>query len=417
MNELARGKVSASLVDEYPKPIERERIRLRPARTNRILGITISPTEQIERLRSIELEVEESGDALVVTPPGFRPDLAREVDLVEEVARLHGFQELPSTLPPGAAGGLDRAQAAERRVRVTLADLGLYEAWTPSLVPPHDLDLIGLDADHPARRTVAPSNPMSEDESVLRTTLLPSLVRAIARNQARHIQDVALFEVARVYEQSDEVLPQEGLVLAAAMSGNRTPQTWNAAARRWDFFEAKAIITALGRALRLPDLFYGTVNGMPFHPTRAASIALGETPVGVLGELHPDVCERFDVAEGTVTFELSLAPLFAALPERVQVEQPSKLPSTYIDLAVVVEESVTAAAVREVIEQTGAPEVTSVRLFDLYRGEQLEAGKKSLAFALELKHPDRTMTDEEAAAVRDRIVPALQERTGGTLRT
>lgn len=416
LSELAGGRVSSVLVDEYPRPVERERIRLRPSRTNKILGITISPREQVERLRSIELEVEEAGDALEVTVPGFRPDLAREIDLVEEVARLHGLQELPSTLPPGAAGGLDRPQRAERLVRTALATLGLYEAWTPSLGSPHDLDMLGLDEEHPARRTIAPSNPMSEDESVLRTTLLPSLLRALARNQARHIPDVALYEVARVYERSDDVLPQEALVLASAMSGDRSPKTWNRPAVPWDFFAGKAIIEALADVLRLPPLGYDSVSGMPFHPTRAASIVLGDTPVGVLGELHPDVCERFDVAEGTVAFELSLAPLFAALPERVQVEQPSKLPSTYMDLAVVVDEAVAAADVQGIIERAGAPEVTAVRLFDLYRGEQIEAGKKSLAFALELSHPDRTMTDEEAAAVRDRILPALQERTGAQLR-
>ena len=154
----------------------------------------------------------------------------------------------------------------------------------------------------------------------------------------------------------------------------------------------------------------------PFHPTRAATVSLGPAPLGALGEVHPEVCERFDVAERTLVFELSLAPVFEALPDRVQLHEPSRYPGTYIDIAVVVDDAIAATKVRDVIARAGEPEVVSVRLFDVYRGEQVGDGKKSLAFALEMRAADKTMTDEEALGVRDRILPALQERTGGTIR-
>ena len=417
MAELAGGRVSATVVDQYPTRIERRKVRLRPARTNRMLGIEISPAEQAQRLRSVELVVDEATGGLEVVVPTFRPDIAREIDLVEEVGRLHGFHELPSTLPKGAAGGLEAQQRAERRLREVLVGFGVYEAVTPSLISPEDVDALGLDPGNPARRMVRTWNPMVADESAMRTTLLPSLLKAVARNRAQRAEGVALFEVARIYEPTDDQLPQEGLVLAAAFSGLRRRQEWTGPARSWDFFAAKGLIEGTFAALGVPPPDFTPAKGMPFHPTRAATVGLGATALGAVGELHPEICEHFDVAERTLVFELSLAPLFDVLPKRVQATELARLPATLLDIALVVDEDTAAGKVQRVIEHAGSPEVTSVRLFDVYRGEQIAAGKKSLAFALELRSETKTLTDEEALAVRDRILPALQERTGGTIRT
>jgi len=416
MVELSGGRVSSTLVDEYPQRIERRRVRLRPANTNKLLGITIPPAEQAERLRSIEMNVGDSTGALDVVVPTFRPDVTREVDLIEEVGRLHGFHELPSTLPRGAAGGLERDQQAERSLRHVLADLGIYEVVTPSLISPEDIERLELDESNPARRMVEVANPMVEDERAMRTTLLPSVLKAVALNQSQRAQGVALFEIARIYEPTHDALPQEGLVLAGAFSGLRREQEWTGPARPWDLFGVKGILEASFDALGLESPLFAPAKGKPFHPTRAATVSLGSAPLGALGELHPDVCARFDVAERTLAFELSLAPVFEALPERVQLREPSRYPATFIDLAVVVDDAVASAKVRDVIAGAGAPEVVSVRLFDVYKGQQVGEGKKSLAFALELRAEDGTMTDDEALKVRDRILPALQERTGGTIR-
>jgi phenylalanyl-tRNA synthetase beta chain len=417
MAELAGGRVSSTVADQYPSRIGRRRVRLRPARTNKVLGIEISPGEQAQRLRAVELEVDDAAGGLDVVVPTFRPDITREIDLVEEVGRLHGFHELPSTLPKGSAGGLESQQRAERTLREVLVGFGVYEAVTPSLISPDDVDALGLDPGNPARRMVRTWNPMVADESAMRTTLLPSLLKAVARNQAQRAEGVALFEVARIYEPTDDKLPQEGLVLAGACSGVRRRQEWTGPERSWDFFTAKGLIEGTFEALGVSPPGFTPAKGMPFHPTRGATVCLGTTPLGAVGELHPEICEHFDVAERTLVFELSLAPLFGALPEPVQVTELARFPSAFLDIAVVVDEDIAAGKVQRVIEQAGSPEVASVRLFDVYRGEQVAAGKKSLAFALELRSESKTLTDSEALAVRERILPALQERTGGTIRT
>ena len=252
----------------------------------------------------------------------------------------------------------------------------------------------------------------------MRTTILPGLLRSVALNFAqRRASGVGLFEIARVYEPADDQeLAQEGLLLSAIMAGERAPQAWNEGARPWDFFAAKDILVSTLAGLRITDVTFAPREAMPFHPTRAANVATGERPVGILGEIHPDVCERFAVPQGAVAFELALAPVFAAMPGRPTVEELPRFPSMGFDLAVIVDRSVPAREVENVIRRAGSPELTSVRLFDLYKGPQVPPGKKSLAFALELRDPGRTLTDDDAAAVRSRIVDMLEQQLGAGLR-
>ncbi|HEV2754832.1 MAG TPA: phenylalanine--tRNA ligase subunit beta [Actinomycetota bacterium] len=415
--EVAGARVSPAEADEYPAPVERPSIVLRPHRTPQVLGVDVPADRQVKHLQSIGIEAVAAEDGIHAVVPTWRPDLTREIDLVEEVVRLHGIDRVPSTLPPGRAGALTETQRFDRRLRRTLATLGLREAWTESFIGPKELDDLGLAGDHPARSLVRLMNPMAEEKPGLRTTLLPGLLRSAAHNAAHRAEDIALFEVARVYEPSDEDLPLEADVLAAVLSGRRRPQTWRGPAEPWDFFSAKGVLEALLRSLGLPAPVFAPAGGMPFHPTRSATVAVGGATAGAFGEVHPDVCDRFDVYEGTVAFELSLAPLLAALPPRVKIEELPRFPALLIDLAVVVDDEVPAETVTEIVRAAGAPDVTSARLFDLYRGEQLPPGRKSLAFALEIRAADRTLTDEEALTVRDRIVAALAERVGAELRS
>jgi phenylalanyl-tRNA synthetase beta chain len=289
------------------------------------------------------------------------------------------------------------------------------EAWTSSFLAPTDLDALGLGPDHPARRLVELENPMIEYETALRSTLIPGLLHSIARNVAHHSRSAALFEIARIYEPADE-LANEELALAAVMTGDRDPASWQGAARPWDFFSAKGVLEAALRTIRVEGLRYEPVHGAPFHPTRGARISLGDALVGVIGELHPEVCDRFDVPEGSVAFEIALASVLEAIPPRSKGSEISRFPSVFIDLALIVDESVPADRLEGIIGGSGAPEVIGVRLFDQYRGEQIPAGKKSLAFALELHDLTRTLTDEDANRVRDRVVEALRGETGAELR-
>ncbi|HYO60902.1 MAG TPA: phenylalanine--tRNA ligase subunit beta, partial [Actinomycetota bacterium] len=345
MAEVAGARVSAAVVDEHPAPVERPSITLRPGRTSKLLGEDVPPDRQARHLRSIGIEVTEADGTLQTRVPSFRPDLTREIDLVEEVIRLYGIDRVAATLPPGRAGRLDEVQRFDRALRRTLAALGVHEAWTESFLGPKELDDLGLGPDHPARKFVRLANPLVDERPGLRTTLLPGLLRSVARNAAHRAEGIALFEVARVYEPTNEDLALEAHVLAAVFSGRRRPQGWSAPAATWDFFAVKGVLETLFRALRLPPPELSPAEGMPFHPTRGASISVGGTAAGAFGDLHPDVCERFDVPEGAVAFELSLAPVLAALPERVKVEDLPKFPPLLIDLAVVVDEDVPARAV------------------------------------------------------------------------
>lgn len=415
--ELCAAKIASNDVDEHPVPFARRILSLRPGRTDHVLGFTTSAADQAAYLASVGFGVNE-GDELEATVPSWRPDVEREVDLIEEVARLAGFDKLPETIPPGGAGGLTSVQEAERVVKRTLSGAGLHEAWTPSMISERDLDLLELRPEHPARRIVKLSNPMIEDESVMRTMLLPGLLRAVARNVAHRADGVALYELSRVYEPADsEPLPRESLVLGAAFTGNRRTRSWLHPEDRWDFYRAKGVLEATFDALRFDDAGFRPVKGMPFHPTRAALVSLGTAPLGIVGELHPDVCGRFDVPEGTVAFEIGLDAVFRRLPGRPTVEELPRYPGIYLDVAVVVDDDIAAGRVGEVIAGAGAPEVVDVTLFDVYRGDQVAAGKKSLAYALELRAPERTLTDADAARVRDRILTALEERTGAVLRS
>jgi phenylalanyl-tRNA synthetase beta chain len=281
-----------------------------------------------------------------------------------------------------------------------------------------DLELLDLPPEHSARRMVKLSNPITEDESAMRTMVLPGLLRAVSRNVAHRADGVALYELARVYEPADSAaLPNETLVLGATFTGTRRARSWMHAGDHWSFFAAKGVLEAMFDALRIEDIRFRPINMMPFHPTRAAHVLIGDRPVGTAGEIHPAVCGRFDVPEGTVAFEIVLDALFERLPGRPKVDELPRYPAIYLDLAIVVDDGVAAERVAALIAAAGAQEVVGSTLFDVYRGDQVPPGKKSLAYSLELRVPDRTLTDADAVRVRDRILVALGERTGAVLRS
>lgn len=418
IKDMASGRVAERVADAYPAPHKRQTIELRSARTVKLLGIDIPAERQVEHLRSIGIDAADEEGVVQATIPSFRPDLTREVDLIEEIARLEGYDKLAATVPSGPAGKLTLEQRAVRATTMVLVAQGLTEAWTSSFFSPADLDALGLDEEHPARRTIQVSNPMVEQESSLRSTMLPGLLRSVARNAAHQAGSIALFEIARIYEPTTGDLAEEELVLGAAFAGDRLPAAWNAPASQWDVFGAKGVLEAALQALGTDDLRFETIAPptAPFHPTRGATVVLGSQTIGVVGELHPEVCQRFSVPDRTVVFEIALSSVIDAIPAGREASELPRFPSILLDLAVEVEDAVAAEKVRTLIEKAGAPEVVGVRLFDVYRGDQIREGRKSLAFALEMRDPSRTMTDADASTVRDRILAALAERVGAELR-
>ncbi len=422
--DWAGGEVAAGAIDRYPAPVEPRVISFRPQRVNLLLGTDLEEQEMAVALTRLGLEVgvgshpTDPGErAFRVTVPTRRPDLSAEVDLIEEVARTTGYDRIPSRLPPGSAraGGLTREQRLVRKVRQVLAGAGLFEACASSLIGPTDLDRMGYSQEHSARRPLRLTNPLSMDESLLRTTLLPGLAAAIARNVARRNVTVRLFEIGRCFLPSGELLPQEPPQLGVALHGP-VPKEWYVKEREMDFFDLKGALEALFEALRIGDVTYHAAGAEPFRPGRTAELRAGEHRLGIMGELAPDASERYGFTHRAALAELELDRLLALARPPSTVHELARFPAVLLDLAVSLPEEVTAAEVVETIRSAGGAALETVRIFDLYRGEQVGPGRKSLALFLSFQRPDRTLTQEEAVAARDAIAAALKQRHRGQIR-
>jgi phenylalanyl-tRNA synthetase beta chain len=431
--ELCGARLVPGTIDvaaELPPPL---RLRLRGERVERLLGMRIAQMDEIAYLERLGFTaVPEDGDLMVEVPPDRHHDVTREVDLIEEVARVHGLDEhLPSTLPAsaGQAGGLRRDQRLRRRAEDALRDLGFDEIVGWSFTDPGEPERLRIPADDPRAKGVAIANPLSEDQSVMRTTLVGSLLDAARHNLSRDAEGVALFESGRVYLDADAA---GGVPLAGGFAGALAPpfaephrlgclavgplapKAWRGGGEPADFFALKGALEGLAARLGLELGF--EPGAEPFlHPGRAARIRVGESEAGWLGELHPLVCREWDLGSA-VGFEVGLAALvIAAGAGEETFEDVTTFPAIVQDLAVVVPGDVPAARVREAVLAGGGELLRSAGVFDLYKGEQLGEGRKSLALRLEFRADDRTLTDDEVAAQRTSIASKLAE-IGGALR-
>ncbi len=378
---------------------------LREARVGALVGVPVALARQVEILRSLGFGVTEEAEGLVAQVPHWRArDVYREADLVEEVARIDGVDRLPATLhAPHAAGGLTPAQRARRRAEDALAARGLYEIAGWSFAEPALLDRMRLPADHPIRRVVALENPMSERESILRPTILGSLLDAAAHNLARGVTDLGIFEVGAVYRAGDGPLPDEMQALAVLLVG------------RGDVLAAKGLLEAVLDTLRVESSIEQTEE--PFlHPGKAGVVMVGGEALGLVGEVHPLVTRAWDIDQQVAAFAIDLEGVIAAAPEVTAYRHLIDYPSLRQDIAVVVADDVPAGRVVDVVRNAAGELLADARVFDVFRGAQLGEGRVSLALHLELRAPDRTLTDEDAAGVRERIVAALRDQLGGELR-
>ncbi len=430
--ELCGAKLVPGTIDVAAEIPAAEQIRLRGERVEGLLGMRIEQTDQVAYLERLGFAVEVDGGDLVVTvPPDRHYDVTREADLIEEVARVHGIdQHLPSTLPAsaGQAGGLRRNQRLRRRAEDALRDLGFDEIVGWSFTDPGEPERLRIPAGDPRSEVVTISNPLSGDQSVMRTSLLGSLLAAAQRNLARDVEGVTLFESGRVYlsgEVADGPLggafagkqpapfvePQR---LGALAVGPLTPRSWRGGGEAADFFALKGVLEGLAARLGVSLSFERGEE--PFlHPGRSAKALVGATNAGWIGELHPLVCRQWGL-ESAVGFEVALSVLVeAASAGEETFADVTAFPVVRQDLAVVVPAEVSAAQVRAAVLAGGGELLRAADVFDLFEGEQLGEGRKSLALRLEFRAEDRTLTDEEVAAKRDSIAAALNE-IGGSLR-
>jgi phenylalanyl-tRNA synthetase beta chain len=392
---------AAGAVDVRGRLPDPPRVRLRTARVNAVLGTALGDAEVAGHLRALGFAVDplEPGRQ-DVTIPSWRPDSAVEIDLVEEVARLHGYEHVERTLPSSPhIGGLTPYQRARRLTRSILTGAGLSEAWTPSFVSSDDLVAFGL----PVEDAVRVVNPLVADDDLLRTCLLPGLVGAVAHNESRRNRGAALFEIGHVFRRPPpgQQLPDEFEALAFALAG-------------CDATEAVAVWWALAEGLGVREGRLAASSSAGLHPTRTTAIALGGEVVGVVSEVDPDALERVGVGVRVAWLELDLGRLLADGPAVVTYRPVSRYPSSDVDLAFEVDEVVPAAAVEHALRRAGGDLVAEVRLFDVYRG--LGAGRRSLAYAVRFQADDRTLTDEEVAAARRRLIEAVEGALPATLR-
>jgi phenylalanyl-tRNA synthetase beta chain len=394
-------------------------IRLREQRVAELLGRAIERPRQAEILRALQFGVEDAPDGLDVGVPAFRRnDVYREADLVEEVARIDGLEKLPATLPKrrGSAGRLTTAQRLRRRAVDALVGRGMYETVGWSFTDPGIADRLRLAPDDPRRDFVVLQNPMSEDHSVLRTTLAGALLDAARHNTARGMPDLALFECGTVYRATTDELPHEHRALGGILTGRLHPQTWGTAEPpRAGFFIAKGMLGAALDAIRVRWDVEPAAE--PFlHPGRTARVSAGGEDVGWVGELHPLVARAWDLDHGAALFEIDLDRVLGHADSVPQYVDLTSFPALRMDLSVTLPEDVPAATVVVTVREAGGELLADARVFDLYHGEQVGAGRKSLALALAFRAADRTLTDEDVAPLRERIVAALHDALGGELR-
>ena len=428
--EVAGGTVSAAstndagIVDEWPLVSEPIDLAFRIPRFCAMMGADIPRAFTIDTLERLGCEVADGADAdtLAVVAPTFRPDLVREIDLYEEVLRLWGMDRIPATLPGGRerVGTRTTAEHVLDTVNDALRASGLNETMTYSFAEPGDLERLRMSADG-LGEPVELINPLNADQSVMRQSIIPGLLRSVAYNQSRGVKNVQLYETGVVfYAHEGKKQPKEKRKVAGVLAGAMRDAGWNDAPAAFDFFDAKGVVENLARELALPKLRFKALaadEAPHLQPGRAAAVLSGGTELGWVGELHPLAVDAFEADAPVVAFELDVDALVkASRPARDYVDVPT-FPAVSMDVAFVVDEAVTCEKIMQCMTSAGGKLLEDARLFDVYRDEErVGAGKKSMAFALTYRAPDRTLTSEEVDKAHERLVKKVAGATGAEVR-
>jgi phenylalanyl-tRNA synthetase beta chain len=402
--EVATGSVIA--LGSLPPPTT---VAVRTERINTILNLDLTADDMARILEPIGFASSPTADGLSVSVPTWRPDCAIEEDIAEEIGRHHGYDKSGRRVPtPTQSGGLSPDQQARRRVRRALLGAGFTEAMPMPFLAPDDLERAGL-----AGGAITLTNPLASEESVLRTSLLPGLLKAVARNQSHRSGPVRLYELGRVFHPSDQELPDEYDQVAAIASG------FGPGGERAGDTAAEAAVTVVHRLaaeLGLSGLTVANAEIPGLHPTRAAEIRFRGKTIGAAGEVDPGVLESYEISGRAAWLELRLDPVLAAMARVARAKPVSLYPSSDVDLAFVTPDDVSATDVARTIAKAGDGLIQYVRLFDVFRSEQLGEGRRSLAYQIRLQAADRTLTDEEVAEVRGRCIEQVETAHGATLR-
>ncbi|WP_077615494.1 phenylalanine--tRNA ligase subunit beta [Caenibacillus caldisaponilyticus] len=418
--DLAGGTVRKGVVRAGAYRAEPKIIEMPWTKINAVLGTALSQNDVLAVFRRLRFDARIEGETLVVAVPSRRPDVSIPEDLIEEVGRLYGYDHVPATLPDRASQGMLTAYQKKRRaVMRYMEGSGFYQAVNYSLTTEKKARSISY-VEEAGHTPVRLAMPMSEDRSVLRLGLLPELLETVRYHLNRRINDIALYEIGKVFLTEEAALtdlPKERERLAGALTGRLRPTDWHHDARPVDFYAAKGVLEGLFDQLGLTERieYRAASERTGMHPGRTADILLDGKVIGFVGQVHPTLQKTLDLTE-TVVFEVDVEALLKADVPPVRYQALPRYPAIARDIALVVDEAVTAGQLAAVIRASGGPLLKDIRLFDVYQGEHLPAGKKSLAFSLTYLDPERTLTDEEVAAVHERILAELKEKLGAVLR-
>ncbi|MBR5259204.1 MAG: phenylalanine--tRNA ligase subunit beta, partial [Eggerthellaceae bacterium] len=424
MAEVAGGTVRPGVVDVYERKTEPVELSFRVPRFCAMMGADIPRdfiVDVLERLGCVVAEGAEEG-VLAVTAPTFRPDLEREIDLYEEVLRLWGMDRIPPTLPGGRGrvGVRSEEELVADKVNATLRACGLNETMTYSFAEPSDIERLRMDASA-LGLPVELMNPLNADQSVMRQSIIPGLLRSVAYNQSRGVKNVQLYEMGMVFSTAEgRKKPKERRKVAAVMAGAMNDVAWNQASVPFDFFDGKGVLESLARELALPKLRFKALSAEEaphLQPGRAAEMLAGGTVIGWVGEIHPLAVDAFDATAPVVAFELDMAAIVkSSQASRPYVDVPT-FPAVSVDAAFVVAEDVTHEKLIQCMKSAGGKLLEDVQLFDVYRDEaRVGVGKKSMAYALTYRAADRTLTSEEVEKTHARLVQKVSAATGAEIR-
>lgn len=424
LSQLAGGNIAQGVIDNYPKSFQRPSIDLRVDRTNRFLGTSISKETMAGYLRALEMDVPDGKDdnQLRVKPPTFRVDLTREIDLMEEVARLEGYDKIPVTFPPIRPSDEKDASdpALGSRARETMIGFGFTEIISYSFISPDSVDLLGAEKNSRLKSFVKLRNPLSVEQSVMRTSLLPGLISAVKNNISHGEEDLKLFEWGKVFfKGDDEGLPQEEISLAAIMVGMSHEQGWYRKERKIDFFDIKGVAEGLLKGLGLRGFQFQKSKVLPgFHPERSAGITISDSIVGSLGQMSSPLLERFDLrVENVYLFTLDLGAVSDKIQESRKAFNPfAKFPAVFRDISLIVGREIESAKIREIIEKEGGDLVESVTIYDMYEGKNMDPSEKALTFRVCYRSKKGTLDGQEVNRLHETIIDKLARKAGGRLR-
>ncbi|NVN92473.1 MAG: phenylalanine--tRNA ligase subunit beta [Desulfuromonadales bacterium] len=421
MAELAGGTVARGSLDVYNGKVEPMTIAFRPQRANDLIGIELSTAEMVKILSGLQFTVRQLADGnLEVIAPSYRVDIEREIDLVEEIARLNGFDKIPTSMPIAGINS-DRAtphQRLERSVRDILVAHGMNEIINYSFTGFDAADKLMLPVDDPRRAVIKLSNPLIEEHAVMRTSLLPGVLETVARNINFRSLDLRLFEMRRVYlPNAGDEMPHEPVLLTGALTGSRERAGWCHSPDAVDFYDAKGIIENILELICVEGVKWVADSPEPYyHPGKSCSIMVGRNRIGSLGEIHPTVQETFGLEKPVYCFELDFEKLLNYVKLQPGITVPSRYPDSYRDIALLVSEEIPSECIIECIKGVKASEIEQVEIFDVYRGTGIPEGCKSIAVRVRYRSYERTLSDEEIGVIHTKILDSLVNKVKVSIR-